>query len=122
MLFAESSEGGIAVLMALSTVVGVAITWLANYFTGRRKEKRAELKEDEKGIVEHQTGLIKRQGQEITELRGRADRQSDKTERLISHIGYLEGLMFAKGIKFQRYTDEPTGETVDHAVLESGIE
>lgn len=109
-LFAESSEGAIAVLMALSSVLGGAILWLANYLSGRRKERRAELKEDEKGIVDHQNQLIQRLSREIEDLRARADNQTLKLTRLIAHMSYLEGIMAAKGIKFRPYRDDETGE------------
>jgi hypothetical protein len=110
-LFAETSDGGVALLVTLSSIISGAAVWVANYLAAGRKEKRANDKEDEASIVSHLEKLVERQGRELDELRKRADAQNKKTSRLIAHMGYLEGIMSAKGIKFRPFSEEPTGDT-----------
>lgn len=107
LLFAETSDGAVAILTVIGTMVGGAAVWMASYFAGRRKERRTELKEDERGIVSHQEKLITRLSQEIDVLRGRVDAQNTKTSRLIAHMSYLEGIMVALKIDFRPYVPEP---------------
>lgn len=102
----------------LSTAAGSAIVWAATWFATRRKEKRAEDKEDEKGIVAHQGETIKRLSHELDEVRVRCDKQGALIGRMLGHIGYLEGLMTAKGgMEFKRFDLDGTAE---HIPLPSG--
>src|SRR5688500_14876374 len=117
MLFAETPDGVVALLITLAGLVGGAGVWLAAYLAGRRKENRDNLKEDEATIVGHQEKLIARLSRELDEMRAKVEAQNKLTSRLIAHMSYLEGIMSAKGIKFRRFAEEPgdagTFETAD---------
>lgn len=113
-LFAEVPEW----VMFASTTAGGAAVWLATWITTRRKEARAERKEDEKGIVDHQSELIERQTAAISDLQGRCDRLNDTLTKVLSHMGYLEGILAGKGIEFQRFNLD--GTDVHRSLREAG--
>lgn len=98
-LFAEVPDWVVFIIATL----GPAIAWGATWFAGHRSRQRSEHKEDQKGIVDHQEALIKRQGEEITKLNQRADNHDHLIQRLLQHVGYLEGIMTAKGEKFRPF-------------------
>ena len=94
-----------------SSTFGAAVVWLASYLATRRKESRQERKEDEKGIVDHQAQLISRLTKQVDELTARLDHQNAKLNTVLAHMGYLEGIMTAKGIEFRKYIEDGTAET-----------
>lgn len=102
----------------LAATAGGAAVWLATWLTTRRKELRAEEKEDEKGIVKHQGETIERLSRELEDVRNRCEKQGNLIGRMLGHIGYLEGLMTAKGgMEFKRFDLDGTAE---HMPLPAG--
>lgn len=128
-LFAEMSDGVIGVLVTLSGLFGGAVTWLATYLSGIRKERRQleverrkEAKEDEaevrkiekereKTITQHLETVNQRITTENTELRIEARETQATLRTVLAHLKYLEGLLEAKNITFR---------PLDLAVLLSG--
>ena len=112
---AETSEGALAVLMALSALLGGGINWFASYLAQRRaesraveKEKRAEHKEDEQSIVSHYAILNERLNREVAERRAESAALNSQLTRALAHLRYLEGIMESKGIKFRPYVYDQT--------------
>lgn len=111
---AETSEGALAVLMALSALLGGGVNWLASYLSQRRaetraadREKRAEHKEDQKDIVSHLENLNRRLEREVAERRAESKAMSETITRAVAHIRYFEGILESKGIKFRPFVYEP---------------
>jgi C4-dicarboxylate-specific signal transduction histidine kinase len=112
---AETSEGALAVLMALSALLGGGINWFATYLSQRRaetraveKERRAEHKEDEQSIVSHYAILNERLNREVAERRAESAALNSQLTRALAHLRYLEGIMESKGIKFRPYVYDQT--------------
>ena len=102
----------------LAATAGGAIVWAANWLTNRARQKRADAKDDEKGIVEHQGSTIERLSRELDDVRVRCEKQGTLIGRMLGHIGYLEGLMTAKGgMEFKRFDLDGTAE---HIPLQTG--
>lgn len=101
----------------LSTTLGGVAVWAATYYSSQHKVRREERKEDEKGIVEHQSELIDRLTAEMTELRDRSERQGERLTKAIAHMMYLEGIMESQGIKFRPFGSDPSGGTGLHEAL-----
>lgn len=100
----------------LAATAGGAIVWAATWFANRDRQKRADQKDDEKGIVEHQGETIERLSRELGDVRVKCDKQGTLIGRMLGQIGYLEGIMTAKGMEFKRFDLDGTAEHVPLAV------
>jgi hypothetical protein len=130
-LFAETSDGGVAGIALLASLVGGAAVWLAGQFwkwwDARRADrdaisdrKRKEKKEDDTEIVGHYKILQERMDRKAEEQDRRIDHlQSDLTNTL-AHVRYLEGIMESKGIPFRPFDLNTLGSSV-HRALADGI-
>jgi len=118
MLFADeqASTGGIAVLMAMSSIIGGAVIWVVRAYSERRAERRKEHKEDEKTIVDHYEQLKVRMDREIAELRKDNRKLGRRLTHTIAHVMYLEGIMESRDIKFRPFVPPPDDPDDDNGL------
>lgn len=121
-LFAEVDNGTLAVLMALSGVVGTAVTWFTNYLTNNRDKERIQSKADEKTITEHLEAVKERCEKENEELKKEQREITNKLMALTGHVRYLEGIMESKNIKFNRFKPDETDihKPIVHTQIKEG--
>lgn len=107
----------------LKVAAGGAITWLATFYVQSRKEKREDGNRREETISSHQAktiALLERSlADEITRttkvredlsnlwkhLRDAELKSTRVTTRMESHIGYLETVIRAAGLRFRSYAE-----------------
>lgn len=131
MLFADApTDGRIAFLMALATVVGGAAQWVVAQVLAWVKEGRAEKGKQEATIVAHLENLVVRldrekaeqerdkEGalEEVRKLLARVASVEVRTAEMRSHIRYLESVLARNGHSFERW-DDPKPDTGSHAAL-----
>jgi hypothetical protein len=126
-IFAETSDGGVAVLTVLGTLVGGAAVWVAGQFfkwrdlrSADRDKKRKEDKEDEKTIVDHYVFLNQRMDRENAELRQEISGVRSDLTNTLAHVRYLEGIMESKQIPFRPFDLSQLGSSVHRALNADG--
>ena len=122
-LFAASDEGT-AGLVILAGLVGGAITWAANWFSGRRDKKRQEGLADEETAITRLEKLLKRVDDERKELsaevdalRARCGATEIELARAITWIKMTQAILTNAKIAHPPWTEVPTGDTGRHAAL-----
>ena len=123
-LFAASDEGT-AGLVLISGLIGGAVAWAANWWTGRTAIRRKEYQEDEATAITRLESLCKRLDADRLEAKREAaeQRQTDRIEihmlrneahaakilatRAVTWIRHLEERLISKGEQFERWQDTP---------------
>lgn len=115
------TDGRIAFLMAIATVIGGAGQYVVGLAITYFKERKADKGKSEATIVDHLKELVKRldaekleQGKEKEEaledkgkLIARVSRLEVRTAAMRSHIRYLESVLARNGHSFEGYTEPP---------------
>lgn len=109
-LFADTSDGNVAIMTVIAGFIGGAAVWLKGYFDNRHERKRKEYKEDEKSIVDHLKEVEERCAQENKELKNDLKFTNKRLQQVFAHLMYLEGVLESKGIKFRRLEPETTND------------
>lgn len=117
-LFAETSDGGVAALVTLATLLSGGVVWLANYLNQKHKQSREERKEDEKSIVDHYIALNARIDRENDLLRQEIESVRVGLTSAISHVRYLEGIMESKSIPFRPFDLTQLGSSIHRPLPE----
>lgn len=102
LLFGDMSDGDIAIISVLSTIIGGGVTWFVTYLGQKHDKKRKEVKEDEKTIVDHLKEVEERCNEENRELKADLKYTNRRLLQVMNHLMYLEGILETKGIKFKR--------------------
>lgn len=113
-LFADTSDGNVAIMTVIAGFIGGAAVWLKGYFDNRHERKRKEYKEDEKSIVDHLKEVEERCAQENKELKNDLKFTNKRLQQVFAHLMYLEGILESKGVSFRRL--EPEAPIGDDAV------
>lgn len=114
-LFSEAqTDGRIAVIVAVSGIIGGAFTWLTVQLWKLHDRRKEERDREEKTITDHLNALIVRldrdkseKDEQIQKLQYRATRGETRYAALRAHVRYLESVLGTKGISFEKYEDPP---------------
>ena len=116
---ASNSDSKTAILVVLVGALSSAITWVANYISSCRTERRKQSKEDEQTTVDRYKELMQRIDQDRKECREDYDRLTERldrtereltqqkivTERAVTWIRHHESLMDQAKLPYPKWSD-----------------
>lgn len=98
----------------------VALLKAADWLLDRQQKIRSDAQAELRAVLDQTTATVREQGAKMDEMEADHRRREDEcrerlgraeraAERALSHVTYLEDVLIEKGVRFRRFSPDPSG-------------